>query len=49
MTSRAPLAIEAHRLGKAFRLARRPSSGALLDRVAGVLSRNGPPRRTAAR
>ena len=43
MTAGRPLAIEAHGLGKAFRLARRPSSGALLDRVAGVLSRNGAP------
>jgi lipopolysaccharide transport system ATP-binding protein len=36
------LAIEAEGLGKAFRLARRPASGALLDRVAGVVSRRGP-------
>ncbi len=41
MTQPRTLAIEAHGLGKAFRLARRPANGALLDRVAGVLSRNG--------
>jgi len=41
MTSSKPPAIEAHGLGKAFRLARRPANGALLDRIAGVISRNG--------
>ena len=41
MTSHRPFAIEAHGLGKAFRLARRPANGALLERIAGVISRNG--------
>jgi len=41
MTAIKPPAIEAHGLGKAFRLARRPANGALLDRIAGVISRNG--------
>ena len=35
------IAIEAKGLGKAFRLARRPATGALLDKLAGVLSRTG--------
>ena len=39
---RGRLAIEATGLGKAFRLARRPANGALLDKAAGVLSRNRP-------
>jgi lipopolysaccharide transport system ATP-binding protein len=34
----APFAVEATGLGKAFRLARRPATGALLDKAAGVLS-----------
>jgi lipopolysaccharide transport system ATP-binding protein len=40
------LAIEATGLGKAFRLARRPAHGALLDKFGGVLSRRPPPAET---